>query len=117
MTPRQRGRSDGDRDVRRDARGLHREAEQLTIEDGAEQPEDIEIGRRVVAEVIRRIEAAGPDLDQVLGPRLERADVAGETGRAQRQQAQRDTEGDEARRSEVRAAVVAHGQLRLGHCQ
>ena len=80
VTPREHRRADRDRDVGRDARGLHRETQQLAVEERAEEPEDVEIARRVVDEIVGRVEGARPDPDHLLGPRLEGADVARETG-------------------------------------
>ena len=114
MTPREQGRTDRDRDVRRDAHGLYRETKQLTVEERAEYPEHVEIHGRVVgrevAQIVGRVESRRSDLDQMLGPGLEGADVGWKAHRAQYEQAHGDAERDETGDGEICAAIVARAR-------
>ena len=101
MTPRDGCGERGDDDVGGDADRLHGEAEDLAVEERAEQPEDVEERRRVVAEVSRLVEPSRAHLRDTLAPRLERSDVGGEPLRAHHEEAQHDAKRDHPRDREA----------------
>ena len=85
----------GDADVGQDARDLHEPGGGVPADDRgqrgarlAEQPQDVEVARRVVAEVARLVEVAGAEARHPLAPCGERGDVVREA--AERQVAGRD---------------------------
>ena len=115
--PRDRRAEDGDRDVGRDGHRLDGEPQQLPVEERAQEPQDVQVSRRVVAEVSRLVEPPRPELREALGPGLERRDVARESRRPQHEQARHDAERDDARDREARAPVRARRVGRFRHCQ
>src|SRR5207244_4211214 len=81
----------------------------LTVERGAEKPEHVEERRRVIAEVARLIEAAGPERRETLGPRQERVDVGREALRTDHREPQQDAERDQTGDGEAGAPLPPRG--------
>ena len=113
--PHDSGSQKRDGDVCRNAHRLDRETEELAVEERAKEPEHVEEGRRVVAEIARLVEATRADLREPLGPRLERADVRGKALRSHGEKpddhSERDHADDEEHRATLGAtAIVAHCQ-------
>src|SRR6267142_1382441 len=87
-------------------------AERTATQEGAEEPQDVEVPGRVVAEVAGFVEASGSELRKTERPRLEGAHVAREAGRAHNEKAQEHADRDDAGNGELRPAIL----LFFAHC-
>ena len=113
--PEQTRDQERDRDVGGDAERLYRETERLSIEERAQEPQDVEKAGRVVAEVPRLVEATGSDRREPLCPGLIGADIGGKALRAHDREPQDHAEGDGSGHEKLCAPLRAPDVL--GHCQ